>query len=249
MKQLFSFSIYKRIQLGAGSETRPVLSCLVGNEPQTQAYVSKGVYCGCRASMQGALSAQGGITKRWGTEWPFFQACLPGEWLPSSWSLAESPTRLLPLTLYLLSGVCASVTVVYDAPAGTAITMNAAWGAWGAQCPRAGGKSVTVRSQNDQVLSKLWQLLTTFWLAAMQNSFSFHQARKQKQRKIRTLPTTQEDSTHGHHQMVNTKIRLIIFFATKDGEVLYSQQKQDWELTVAQIMSFILQNSDLNWRK
>ena len=35
----------------------------------------------------------------------------------------------------------------------------------------------------------------------------------------------------GHHQMVNTKIRLIIFFAAKDGEALYSQQKQDWELT------------------
>ena len=48
------------------------------------------------------------------------------------------------------------------------------------------------------------------------------------------LPTTQEkDSTHGHHQMVNTEIRLIIFFAAKDGEALYSQQKQDWELTVA----------------
>ena len=34
-----------------------------------------------------------------------------------------------------------------------------------------------------------------------------------------------EDSTHGHHQMINTKIRLIIFFAAKDGEALYSQQK------------------------
>ena len=34
--------------------------------------------------------------------------------------------------------------------------------------------------------------------------------------------------------MVSTKIRLIIFFAAKDGEALYSQQKQDWELTVAQ---------------
>ena len=45
--------------------------------------------------------------------------------------------------------------------------------------------------------------------------------------------------THGHHQMVNTKIRLIIFFAVKDREALYSQQKQDWELTVAQIMSSI----------
>ena len=36
--------------------------------------------------------------------------------------------------------------------------------------------------------------------------------------------------------MVNKEIRLIIFFAAKDGEALYSQQKQDWELTVAQIM-------------
>ena len=36
--------------------------------------------------------------------------------------------------------------------------------------------------------------------------------------------------------MVNTKIRLIIFFAAKDGEAPYSQQKQDQELTVAQIM-------------
>ena len=36
--------------------------------------------------------------------------------------------------------------------------------------------------------------------------------------------------------MVKTEIRLIIFFAAKDGEALYSQQKQDWELTVAQII-------------
>jgi len=48
--------------------------------------------------------------------------------------------------------------------------------------------------------------------------------------------------------MVNTAIRLIIFFAAKDGEPLYSQQKQDQELTMAQIMKFLLQNSDLNWR-
>jgi len=58
-----------------------------------------------------------------------------------------------------------------------------------------------------------------------------------------------EDSTHGHHQMVNTKIRLIIIFAAKNGEALYSQQKQDRELTVAQIMNSLLPNSDLNWRK
>ena len=40
--------------------------------------------------------------------------------------------------------------------------------------------------------------------------------------------------------MVNTKIRLIIFYAAKDGEALYSQQKQDRELTVAQIMNSLL---------
>ena len=57
---------------------------------------------------------------------------------------------------------------------------------------------------------------------------------------------TRDDSTHGHHQMVNTKIRLVIFFATKGGEVLHSQQKQDLELTVAQVMNSLLQNSDLN---
>ena len=48
---------------------------------------------------------------------------------------------------------------------------------------------------------------------------------------------TREDSTQGHQQMANTKIRLIIFFADKDGEDLYSQQKLDQELTVAQIMN------------
>ena len=41
--------------------------------------------------------------------------------------------------------------------------------------------------------------------------------------------------------MVNTEIRLIIFFAAKDGEALYSQQKQDQELIVAQIMNSLLQ--------
>ena len=46
-----------------------------------------------------------------------------------------------------------------------------------------------------------------------------------------------------------SEIRLIIFFAGEDGEALYSQQKQDWELTVAQIMNSLMQNSDLNWRK
>ena len=55
-----------------------------------------------------------------------------------------------------------------------------------------------------------------------------------------------EDSTHGHHHMVNTEIRLIILFAAKDGEAVYSQQNQDEEPTVAQIMNSLLPNSDLN---
>ena len=46
--------------------------------------------------------------------------------------------------------------------------------------------------------------------------------------------------------MVNTEITLIIFLEAKDGEALYSQQKQDWELTMAQVMSSLLPNSDLN---
>ena len=44
--------------------------------------------------------------------------------------------------------------------------------------------------------------------------------------------------------MANTEIRFIIFFAAKDGEALYSQQKQDRELIVAQIMNSLFPNSD-----
>ena len=46
--------------------------------------------------------------------------------------------------------------------------------------------------------------------------------------------------------MADAEIRWIIFCAAKDGEALYSQQKQDQELTVAQIMNSLLPNSDLN---
>ena len=40
-----------------------------------------------------------------------------------------------------------------------------------------------------------------------------------------------------------------MFFAVKDGDAVYIQQKQDLELTVAQIMGSLLQNSGLSWRK
>ena len=56
----------------------------------------------------------------------------------------------------------------------------------------------------------------------------------------------QHKRRHGHRQMVNTKIRLIISFAVKDRETLYSHQTQDQELTVAQIMNSLLPNSDVN---
>ena len=51
---------------------------------------------------------------------------------------------------------------------------------------------------------------------------------------------------HGHHQIVNTEIILIMLFAAKDGEALYNQYRQDLEMTVAQIMNSLLQNSSLN---
>ena len=57
---------------------------------------------------------------------------------------------------------------------------------------------------------------------------------------------TRDDSTHGHHQVVNTEIRLIIFFASEDRDTLNSQQQQHWELTMAQIIKSLLPYSDLN---
>ena len=46
--------------------------------------------------------------------------------------------------------------------------------------------------------------------------------------------------------MASIEIRLIIFFAAEDGEALFCQQKQDWELIVALTMKSLLQNSNLN---
>ena len=64
--------------------------------------------------------------------------------------------------------------------------------------------------------------------------------------KLEPIIQSEASLTHGHHQMVNTEIRLIIFFVAKDGDALYCQQKQDRKLTVAQIMNSLLPNSDLN---
>ena len=63
------------------------------------------------------------------------------------------------------------------------------------------------------------------------------------------LPTTQEKTLHMDITRWSMKKQIDYISATKDGEALYSQQKQDQELTVAQIMNSLLPNSDLNWRK
>ena len=64
-----------------------------------------------------------------------------------------------------------------------------------------------------------------------------------------TLFQQHKRKLHMNHHVVNAAIRLIIFFAAKDGKALHSQQKQDQELTVAQIMNSLLPNSDINRRK
>ena len=63
------------------------------------------------------------------------------------------------------------------------------------------------------------------------------------------LLDTKNNFIHGQHQMVNTQIRLIIFFAAKNGKSVYNQQKKDQALTVAQIISSIWQNSGSNLGK
>ena len=49
--------------------------------------------------------------------------------------------------------------------------------------------------------------------------------------------------------MANTEIRLVTFFAAKDGEAPYRQQKQDQELTVAQIINYFIAKFRLKLKK
>ena len=70
---------------------------------------------------------------------------------------------------------------------------------------------------------------------------------KQKYDILQSMGYSKETTLHMDTTRWSTpKIRLIIFFAAKDGEARYSQQKQDRELTVAQIMNSLLPNSELN---
>ena len=63
------------------------------------------------------------------------------------------------------------------------------------------------------------------------------------------LPTIQKKILHIDITKWSIPIQIAIFFAAKDGEALHSHHKKYQELTMAQIMSSLLQNSDLNWKK
>ena len=73
-----------------------------------------------------------------------------------------------------------------------------------------------------QLILNLNKKITSIWL--LSNIISRVKSKYKINRKWYVIG--REDSTHGHHQMINTEIRLIIFFAAKDGEALYSQQKK-----------------------
>ena len=90
------------------------------------------------------------------------------------------------------------------------------------------------------------RLFVNPWTAAHQAPLSMGFSRQECWSGV---PLPFPNSTHRYHQMFNTEMRLIISFAAQDGEVLYSQQKQDPKLTVAHIMISLLQNSGLNWIK
>ena len=101
------------------------------------------------------------------------------------------------------------------------------------------------KSRNTWSNRQIWPW-STEWRRAKANRVL---PRKRTGHSKHPLPTTQEKTLHMDITRWSTQIRLIIFFAAKDGEALYSQQKQDQELTVARIMNPLLPDSDWNWRK
>ena len=72
---------------------------------------------------------------------------------------------------------------------------------------------------------ELWAMITSFFLFGVIITWRQHYTKP-----FNARPNFIHDSTHGHHKVVNTEIRLIMLFAAKDGKAPYSQQKQDPEL-------------------
>ena len=104
----------------------------------------------------------------------------------------------------------------------------------------------TIRDQNEKVGSQKIPGVTDNFGIGVQNEAG-HRLTEFCQEDAWVITNTlfqqhKDNSIHEHHQKVNTEIRLIIFFVAEEGEALYSQQKQDLELT----MSPLLQNSGLN---
>ena len=88
-----------------------------------------------------------------------------------------------------------------------------------------------VAPHNRRPWPRMWG--SSSWLFLCHRSLALSVAAHDLRRGTPSSSNRREDSTHEHHQMVNTETRLIIFSAAKDGEAQYSQQKQDQELTVA----------------
>ena len=108
-----------------------------------------------------------------------------------------------------------------------------------------GLKCKSRKSRNTRSKSQIW-LWNTEWSRAKANRVLSRECAGHSKC---SLPITQEMTLNGHHQMVTPKSDWLYSFAAKEGEALYSQQKEDQELTVAQFMTSLLPNSDLNWRK
>ena len=131
-----------------------------------------------------------------------------------------------------------SLIKTYSTPSGTSTDERYSFHHRGLEC-----KSRKLRDTWNN--RQIWPW-STEWSRAKATSFA---KRTHWSQQTPSSKKTEDDSTHGHHQMATPEIRLIIFFVAKDGEALYSQQKQDWEQAVAQIMNFLSQISDWNLRK
>ena len=118
------------------------------------------------------------------------------------------------------------------------------------RCPfhHRGLECKSTKSRDNWSKRQVW-LWSTKWNKVKTNRVFPREWAGHSKRWFQASTLTRDDTTHGHHQMINNEIILLIFFTAGNGEALHSQQKQDLNLTVTQIISSLLQNSGLNWRK